>query len=250
MRLPALVALGVVAYGIFLVATMPAAFVLARAQDAQPGKFEVREAEGTAWRGHARVLVNTPGGAVPVDRVEWRLRPARLALGRIAFDIAASAPGLEAHYEGARSLTRWTVRNLDVRGAAAAMAVVLPWLAALRPEGTVAITSEELSSDGRELRGAARIEWKAAALGLSDVKPLGTYRADIRAEGHAGKVTVTTIEGRLRVAGQGTLTPPTRFEFAGEARAEAADAQALEPLLGLLGPARPDGARPLAWQAQ
>ena len=250
MRLPAIAALGVVAYGFFLVATMPAAFVLARAQDAQPGKFEVREAHGTAWHGSAKVTLNSPGGIVPVERLEWRLLPARLALGRIAFDIAAAAPGIEARYEGARSLTRWDVRNLDVRGAASAMAMVLPWLVPLRPEGTVAITSEKLSTDGRELRGDARIEWKGAAVGLSDVRPLGTYRADIRAEGHAGKVTVTTLEGRLRVTGQGTLTPPTRFDFTGEARAEAADAKALEPLLNLLGPERPDGARSLAWQAR
>ncbi|MDQ3027048.1 MAG: type II secretion system protein N [Pseudomonadota bacterium] len=250
MRLPAIAALGAVAYGVFLVATMPAAFVLARAQDAQPDKFEVREAHGTAWHGRAKVALNTPGGIVPIDRVEWRLLPARLALGRIAFDIGASAAGIEARYEGARSLTRWTVRNLDVRGAAPAMAHLLPWLVPLRPEGTVAITSAELSSDGRELQGDARVEWKGAAVGLSDVKPLGTYRAEIRAEGHAGKVTVSTLEGRLRVTGHGTLTPPTRFAFTGEARAEAAAAQALEPLLNLLGPARPDGARALSWQAR
>lgn len=250
MRLPAIAALGVMAYGVFLVATLPATFVLARAQDAQPGKFEVREAHGTAWHGNAKVTLNTPGGAVPVERLEWRLLPARLALGRIAFDIAAAAPGIEARYEGARSPTRWDVRNLEVRGAAAAMAMVLPWLAPLRPEGTVAITSAHLTSDGRELRGDARVVWKGAAVALSEVRPLGTYRADIRAEGHAGKVTVTTLEGRLRVTGEGSLTAPTNFAFTGEARAEGDDAKALEPLLNLLGPARPDGARSIAWQAR
>lgn len=250
MRLPAIIAVGVVAYGSFLLATLPAAFVLARAQDSQPGKFEVREARGTAWHGHAKVTVNTPGGPVGVERLEWRLLPARLALGRIAFDIAAAAPGIEARYEGARTLTQWEVRNLDVRGNAAALAVVLPWLTPFRPEGTVAITSAHLTSDGRELRGDARLDWKGAAVGLSEVKPLGTYRADIHAGGHEGKVVVTTIEGRLRVSGRGTLTPPTRFSFTGEARADDADAKALEPLLNLLGPARPDGARTLAWQAR
>ena len=92
------------------------------------------------------------------------------------------------------------------------------------------------------------MEWRGAAVGLSEVRPLGTYRADIHAEGHAGKVVVSTVEGRLRIAGQGTLTPPTRIVFRGEARAEGADAKALEPLLDLFGPARPDGARALDWQ--
>ena len=68
------------------------------------------------------------------------------------------------------------------------------------------------------------------------------------AEGHAGKVTISTLDGALRVSGQGTLTPPTRFAFKGEARATDAQAKALEPLLSLMGPQRADGARDLNWR--
>jgi general secretion pathway protein N len=249
-RAVALAALGIAAYGVFIVATMPASFLLERARAAQPGKFEVREAHGTAWRGNAQVVVNAPGGTVAVERLEWRWLPARLAAGHLAFDIAAAAPGLQARYEGARTLTQWEVTGLDVRGDAAALTVLLPWLAPWRPEGKVAIASPSLTSDGQELRGDARIEWRGAAVALSEVRPLGHYRADVRAEGHAGKVTVTTLEGPLQVSGQGTLTPPARLVFTGEARAEGAQAKALEPLLNLLGPARPDGARALAWQSR
>ena len=246
----ALFALGVAAYGVFLVATMPAAFLLERAHAAQPGKFVVRESEGTAWNGRAKVDLIVPGGTVPVERIEWRWLPARLAAGRLAFDIAAAATGLQARYEGARTVTRWEVRNLDVQGDAAAMSAVLPWLAPWRPEGKVTIASPHLTSDGAELRGAARVEWRGAAVGLSEVRPLGAYRADIQAEGHAGRFALTTLEGPLRITGQGTLTPPARVAFSGEARAEGAQARALEPLLNLLGPARPDGARALNWQAR
>ena len=248
MRWPALAAVGVAAYGAFLVATMPASFVLARAQAAQPGKFEVREASGTAWHGIAKVTLATPGGPVSVDRIEWHLRPAKLLAARIAFDIAAAAPGLEARYEGARALGGWEVRDLEARGDAPAMATLLPWLAPWRPEGKVTVTSPRLATDGVELRGEARVEWRGAAVSLSEVRPLGTYRADIAAEGHAGKVTVTTLEGPLRITGQGTLAPPTRFTFTGEARAEGPQAAALEPLLSRLGPARADGSRALEWR--
>jgi hypothetical protein len=41
---------------------------------------------------------------------------------------------------------------------------------------------------------------------------------------------------------------PARITFNGEARAEAASAKALEPLLNILGPAKSDGARALEWQ--
>jgi general secretion pathway protein N len=250
MRAAPLAALGIAAYAAFLVATMPAAFVLSRAQQALPGKLEVREAIGTAWHGAARVVATMPAGDLPVERLEWHWRPARLAAARFAFDIFAEAKGLRARFEGARAPSQWEARDLEVRGDAAALAALLPWLAAWRPEGTVRATSALLATDGVEVRGDARVEWRGAAVALSDVKPLGSYRADIHAEGHAGRVEVSTLEGRLQVAGHGTLTPPTQFAFRGEARAEGADARALDPLLNLLGPARADGTRTLDWQAR
>jgi len=245
-----LTALGIAAYGVFLVASMPASFLLARAQQAQPGKFEVREAGGTAWHGHANVVINTPGGPVAVDRIEWRWLPAQLASGRFAFDINARSGAITARYEGARTLSAWQARALEVRGDAQALATLVPWTAAWRPEGLVTITSPLLTTDGVEVRGEARVEWQRAAVALSDLKPLGSYRADIVAEGHQGRLKVTTLEGALRIAGQGTLTPPARLAFTGEARAAPEQAKALEPLLNLLGPARADGARTLDWRAQ
>jgi len=61
-------------------------------------------------------------------------------------------------------------------------------------------------------------------------------------------VTISTVEGPLRITGQGTLAPPARFSFTGEARAEGPQAAALEPLLGRMGPARADGSRALEWR--
>lgn len=249
MRVLSLVALGITAYGAFLLASMPASFLLERARQAQPGKFEFREAGGTAWRGNAKATVSSPGGPLQVERIEWRWLPGRLASGRFAFDIAAAAPGIRARYEGARTLTSWEVTGLEVRGDAQALGALVPWLAAWRPEGVVTITSPRLATDGAELRGEARFEWTHAAVSLSEVRPLGSYRADIVAEGHAGRVKVTTLEGALQFTGQGTLTPPARITFSGQARGTGEQAKALEPLLGLLGPARADGARAISWQA-
>lgn len=249
MQGPRLVVLGVAAYGVFLVATLPASVVLASAQKAGPGKFEVREASGTLWRGAAKLTIDTPGGPVPVDRFEWRWLPSRLLTGRLALDITASAPGLDAHSVGARAIGGWEARDLEARGDAARLVTILPVIAPWRPEGTITITSPRLDTDGVEVRGTARVEWRGAAIASSDVRPLGTYRADIEAQGHAGKVAITTVTGPLRITGQGTLTPPSRITFSGEARADPESAKLLEPLLDSLGPARPDGARALEWRA-
>jgi general secretion pathway protein N len=246
MRTPTLAALGLAAYAVFLVATIPASFVLTHGHHA--AMVEVLEASGTVWHGAARVVVNAPGGSIAVDRLEWNWRPSRLAAGRFAFDIGAASAGIEARGEGARTFSQWEARDLTVRGDAAAMTTLVPWMAPWSPQGQVTITSPQLAGDGQELRGQARVEWKAAAVAFSEVKPLGTYRADIEAEGRAGKVTITTLEGALHVAGTGTLTPPAHLAFNGEARAEGPQAKALEPLLIQLGPRRSDGAQVLAWR--
>ena len=250
MRVLWLAVLGVAAYAAFLVGTMPASVLLARGHGSLPVKYEVRESSGTAWRGRAHIVVGTTGGNVAIENLEWRWLPAALLGGRLAFAIQARAPGLDARYEGGRSFTRWDVRGLEARGNAATMVVLLPWLAPWRPDGDIVVTSPRLDTDGREVRGEARVEWRNAAVGLSQVKPLGSYRADVRAEGSAGTVSVTTLQGPLRIAGQGTLTPPDRIAFTGEARAEGEQARALDPLLDLMGPARPDGARAIAWQVR
>lgn len=250
MRAGPLAVLGIAAYAAFLAATVPARFVARHAEGLSHGRLAMDDARGTLWNGQARAALATPTGRLALDRVEWRFLPARLLAGRIAFDVAAAAPGLEARFEAARSPGRWEARALDARASAAAIVAALPWIAAWRPEGTVVAASPGLSTDGADLRGEARIEWRGAALALSGVRPLGAYSADLRAQGAVAQVDVATLEGPLRLTGKATLALPTRLEFAGEARAEGPNAAALEPLLDLLGPRRPDGARTLRWIAR
>ena len=250
MRPASLAALGIAAYAAFLVATLPARFAARHLEAAARGGLAIDGAQGTIWRGSARATVATPGGRVAFERVAWNWRPSRLAAGKLSFDIAAAAPGLEARFQGARTLSRWEATALEATASAAAVVAAVPWIGAWRPEGQVVATSPALSTDGRELRGQARIEWRGAAVALSEVRPLGSYRADIDANGPAAKISVATVEGALRLSGQGTLTLPARLEFDGEARAQGAQAAALAPLLDLLGPRRPDGARTLRWIAR
>jgi general secretion pathway protein N len=100
-----------------------------------------------------------------------------------------------------------------------------------------------------EARGAANVEWRDAAVALTDVKPIGSYRLEARGEGGPARLSVTTLSGPLRISGKGEATA-TRGSFSGEARGEGDSAKALEPLLDLLGPRRPDGARALEVRLQ
>lgn len=245
MRAIPLAALGLAAYAVFLVATMPASFVAARAEAASRGALSVHDARGTAWQGAARATVQGPAGAIALERVVWRLRPARLLQGRLAFDVQAAMPSLEARFEASRSPSVWEVHGLQGGGAASALALLAPVAAAWRPQGELAFSADRLSWNGESFAGEARLEWRDAAVALSEVRPLGSYALDVIGEGPRMALRLRTLQGTLRLAGQGSLTAGGRFELMGEARGDGAQARALEPLLALLGPRRADGAHAL-----
>lgn len=247
MRAPSFAIVGVAAYCAFLAAMVPARWLAARLEAATSG-IDVHEPEGTLWKGSARALLTAPGGSLVVDRAQWDFLPSRLLQGRIAFAIGLRGAGFDASCEAGRSPGAWSVRELAVRADAALAAAALPLVARWRPEGAIAASAPRIEVSDDEVRGNLRIEWKSAATALSAVKPLGSYRAEIIGEGASGKLALSTIEGPLRLAGQGLVEWPARLTFTGEARAQGPEARALEPLLEILGPARPDGARALQWQ--
>lgn len=249
MRLPAMAALGVTAYALFLVATAPASFLAAGASAAAPGRIDLTETHGTLWSGGARGRIRAPGGDVLLDRIEWRFLPARLAAGRLAFAVTAAGRGLDAQAEVARGFTAWEMRAVEAHADASALTPLAPMIAPWRPEGRVAIASSALEWDESRARGDLRAEWKDAVLAVSAVRPLGSYRIDVHAANGPAQVTLATLGGPLLLSGQGTITPPAGLTFSGEARGEARgealQAAALEPLLNLIGPRRADGARAL-----
>jgi len=245
MRPAALAVLGIAAYAAFLAATVPARFVAQRLS--VPGEIELSEAQGTLWNGRARAIVAAAGPGATLDSVRWHFLPARIASLRLAFALDASGPGLDGHAELERGPGAFGARDVNARGDAAALAAFIPLAAGWRPEGAITLAAPAIAWNGREAHGEARLEWRDAALALSTVRPLGSYRLEARAEGGPARITLTTLDGPLRLAGTGTFTPPDALAFAGDARAEGPSAAALEPLLNLLGPRRADGARTLSW---
>src|SRR5512138_1876986 len=107
MRPAPLAALGVIAYIAFLVATIPAGFVAARVQANAPDRVRVHEANGTLWHGAARVDVAAGPAWMALDNFAWRVRPAELLAGRLAFAIDAQASGATAQGTLARSASKW-----------------------------------------------------------------------------------------------------------------------------------------------
>jgi general secretion pathway protein N len=249
MRLRAIAITAGVAYLIFLAALVPASFVAERVAAATQGRVALANAGGTLWRGSARIRLTAAGGWLDLDALEWRFDPARLLAGRIAFDVKATAQGLDAQGQVARAFSGWELRDAALRASITSLATLAPLAARWRPEGRIVATVPLWHWNDRAARGEATIEWREAALSLSEVKPIGSYRIVATADGAGAQLAVTTIEGPLQVSGKASAAP-AQITFSGEARAEGPTAKALEPLLDLMGPRRPDGARAVELRIQ
>lgn len=247
MRTRTLVALGVVAYGVFLVATVPATVVTDPLAKGSSGRFAFENVEGSVWSGRAALRVRSD---FLLDEVTWRFLPARLLAGEAAFAVNARRPGFEATAVAARSIGETRLREVKAQGTAASFVPLFPLASAWQPEGTVALESDEFAFDGKDARGAARFSWREAALSLTPARPLGSWKADLAGRAGGIDVTLATVTGPLRLAGKGTMPLNTKgtvregtvpFEFNGTASADPGREKELEALLALIGPRRPDG---------
>ena len=244
-RVAALAVIGIAAYLVFLVALLPARFVVARI--ALPPELVLREVDGTVWSGRAAASWSSGGAALSLDTVRWHWRPLALMSARMAYDVEAHGKGIDAHARVARGIASSSVQDLELHADAASAATMVPLASAWQPAGHVGVTSPSLSWNGRELIGRAQAQWSDAALAISSVRPLGTYVLRLDGAGGPARVTLATTQGALRLSGDGTLEGLQRLAFTGEARADGPQASALTPVLDLFGPRRPDGSRALRY---
>lgn len=235
--------LGIAAYGVFLAASLPARFAVARA--ALPPGLSLRNVDGTVWSGRANASWSSGGATLVLDTVQWHWRPLALMSARVAYDIEARGHGIEAHGRVARGISSASVEDLELHADAPALATAIPLASAWQPAGRVELAAPSLAWDGHELAGRAQARWSDAALAISPVRPLGTYVLRLEGAGGPARITLATTAGALRLSGDGTLEGLQRIAFTGEARAEGAQAAALTPVLDLFGPRRADGSRAL-----
>jgi len=212
-----------------------------------PPGLSLESVEGTVWSGGAHVATGAnPQAALDV---RWHWRPAAIFSGRMAYDLVASASGIDAHGVVARGPSVSSIDDFTLEADASSIAAWIPLASAWQPAGHVRAQIDHVAFDGQELRGHAEAQWNDAALALAAIRPVGSYALKLDAGGGPARVTVATVKGPLRVSGDGTLEGLARFAFTGEARAEGPDAAALTPLLDLLGPRRPDGSRAVRFAA-
>ena len=227
-----------------LVLHAPAQWLAHAVNAASQGHVELRDAQGTVWRGDAQwVLASGPGGQVAralPQRLHWQLRPHWPGLQlQMTADCCTPEPlrltvqpqwlGLQVSLTSPRSV--WPAQWLSGLGA--------PWNT-LALDGVLQLHSPNISwswpsqtGAAGAWRGRAELQLLQLSSGLSTIKPLGSYQLLLQG-GDIPSLVLATTDGPLLIQGRGAFGAGG-FSFEGEARANTGFEAALANLLGVLG---------------
>ena len=212
------------------------------------GQVQLVNARGTVWQGRADLLFTGGDGsrtqtALP-QGVSWRLRPT-LAAGMPAMAVTLNAPCCTSTPLNATVVPRWGGVQVAIAAFSSRWPAELlsglgtPWNT-LRMEGQLALQSDGLAirvDQGRlSLQGVLVVDALDIASRLSTLRPLGSYRLELRtaANGNTATLNLSTLRGDLLLQGSGQWVGG-RLRFRGEAQAAAGREVALTNLLNIMG---------------
>lgn len=221
----------------------PAAWLAAVLSASPTSAVRLIEPSGTVWQGSARLVLGERGRSqeefVLPGRLQWSLGWAwshlQLFVQAECCMPIAQQMNLVPSWSGyAVSVTdgasQWPAQMMAALGA--------PWNT-VQPAGALHLRTQGLSVesvDGRTiLRGRIDLDALGMSSRLSTLRPIGSYRLTlVGAAAAAPALEVQTLEGPLRVTGTGKWLG-SRWQFSGEASADAQSESALANLLNMVG---------------
>lgn len=219
----------------------PAAWVQAGVNAASAQRLQLSDAQGSVWQGSARLALT--GGSDARDalalpgRVVWDLGLEGVH-GHLHLDLACcTGAGLDLRF--APGWNGWTLQlapGTSVWPAAMLSGLGTPWNT-LQPQGQLQVQNGALEwralGDHWLLDGAVQIDALDMASRLSTLRPLGSYRVQLRG-GAQATLRLDTLSGPLRLEGSGAWLAG-RLHFHGTASAEPQGAAELDNLLNIIG---------------
>lgn len=202
--------LGLLAYLIFLVATLPAARAWAWFGESVP--LQAYGLDGTLWHGRAAVMQDE---LRRLEAVQWEIRPLSLLRGNLSAEVQARLPG-DGRLRSTVHLRPNRLRAEDLRLELPAP-LVLTWAGIDRLPVTVdgrfeSLLRELVLVDERLLRADGLLSWNSATLALGrQPLPLGNLALRLRPGEDAILGTLTSQGGPLSLDGDLRLAPDGRF---------------------------------------
>lgn len=237
--------LALVAYGIFLIATLPAAHAYDWFKNSLT-PLRLYGLEGSVWSGRAQDAELS--GYYRLGKVTWEAHPWTLLLGRIEASWAARDGLTDARGHVTRTLTGAT-RFTDVTGqfAVGELAPLFTALAA-KPEGVLRARLDEIEIDGAVVAARGTLNWENAAFITPQPVTLGAFTMNIVTDNTGVKGTLLDKGGPLKAQGVLTLKPDGNYQFTGSFSAQPGAKQSeLLQALSWLGAPGPDGKISVFW---
>jgi general secretion pathway protein N len=236
----ALIALGLGAYALGLIATAPASLIDARLEEASEGRLRLAEAHGTLWSGTGQIEMRDRMRQSGIAKsITWQVLPAYLLRGQLRCEIGLDLAS--KRFPVTISRTRIEVADADINLPAAALGLALPKLAPLGLTGEALLHVARLSFGRSAIQGNATLQWRSAGSAFTRVSPLGDYELRLEGEGAAVRASLRTLQGPLQLDGQGSWTSGGGPVFVGTARVPPQQRQQLEPLLRMIAVEREEG---------
>ncbi len=235
-----LIALGLAAYALGLIAMAPATLIDARLAQASAGGLRLAEARGTLWSGTGQIEIRDANRSSGIAKnIAWRIRPAYLLRGTLRYEVTLDQAA--KHFPVAISLSRIEVTDADINLPAAALGLAAPKLAPLGLTGDMLLHIARLAFGRGSVQGNATLRWRDAGSAFTRISPLGDYELRLEGDGTAVRATLRTLQGPLQLDGQGSWASGRNPVFRGSARVAPAQQQQLAPLLRMIAVDRGQG---------
>lgn len=240
---------GLLSYLVFLLATLPAAWLSWAVARVSNGAVAITAPSGTFWRGHGELQA---GASQSLGRLEWSVNPLWLVTGQLRVGLRAGGPGTEAHADlHVRPYSSFVIEELQATFPAQLTSLVYGPAAFFTPTGKLRLTTARLELSRTGLNGDAQVLWQGAGGRFTGNTSLGDYQIDLEGKGETANIRLSTVRGDLELTGGGQwrTTGDGDLRFSGIARPRSDPAQ-LEPLLAALGRDQGGGRRALSFSSR
>ncbi|GMR19972.1 MAG: type II secretion system protein N [Gammaproteobacteria bacterium] len=230
------IAFGLLAYIVFLLATLPASWLAWGLHRFGPHNISLTQPLGSVWRGQAILIAKQGSQLNRLGLIEWDLHPLWLFTGKLGANLRLKDDDTQASTDIKLGYKSITASRLAATLPANALGRFYAPVSLAAPEGTINIKGEELVLDQQGLHGQAIVQWRNAGSQLSPVKPLGDYRLTINGKGKSATFKLNTNKGALQLSGNGNwdIYGSGQLNFNGTATPRQRNSE-LESLLSLLG---------------
>lgn len=227
----------VVAYGMTLIATMPATLVLHWAEPALarlPQKLLLQGVDGTLWSGRA---VQASLRGIPLGALQWDISPWSLFIGRFTVELKLNNADDYLDGELSSSFDGGRVQLREVKGQLPALLMksFVPSLPIV-PSGSLAVNMDEAVLEAARLRSlTGRIVWNRGGVTAPLALEFGDLLAEFSSNENGISGSIKDSGGPLQLAAELKLGADGSYTLTGKSAARSGAAPALATSLSLLG---------------